>query len=310
MQTASHLLMIKPACFAFNIETATSNTFQKQFTGMLQNAVQQKAIYEFEAFVTKLSTKGIAVTVIADTLTPSKPDAIFPNNWISFHEGGQVFLYPMHAANRRLERRADILQIIGKQFQINTVTDLSKYEADATFLEGTGSMVMDRVNKIIYDCISPRTNKELLAHYANLNAYQTVTFNASDENGKAIYHTNVMLTIGETFAVLCSDAIKNGQEREHVISALQASKHEVIEITRTQMNNFAGNMLQVRNHKNERFLILSDRAYNSLTIAQINSLKEHTQLLPVAVPTIESIGGGGARCMIAELFLSPIKIQH
>jgi hypothetical protein len=294
----SHILMIRPVKFGFNQQTAESNAFQKNGE---QSQVQQKALQEFDAFVQILQANGIVVTVITDTTEPHTPDSIFPNNWISFHEDGSVFLYPMQAENRRLERK--VFSTIKEAFEAKQVYDLSYFEQQNQFLEGTGSLVLDRENKLAYACISPRTNPEVLAEFCKLSGYQVIPFRAADENGKAIYHTNVLMAIGDRFAVICLDSIRDETEKSAVKEALQQAGKEIVEISFEQMNAFAGNMLQLQSESGESLLILSETAFLSLKEAQIKTLEKYCKLVFSPLNTIETNGGGSARCMMAEVFL-------
>ncbi len=297
----SQILMIRPVNFGFNEQTAESNAFQKQSE---QAEVQQNALQEFDNFVKVLRENGVAVKVIDDTAEPHTPDSIFPNNWISFHEDGSVFLYPMQAENRRLERK--VFGPIKEVFEIKQVFDLSYFEHQNQFLEGTGSLVLDRGNKLAYACISPRTNPKVLEEFCKLSGYKTVLFHATDEAGKAIYHTNVLMGIGDRFAVICLDSIQNQTEKTSVKEALQQSGKEIVEISLEQMNAFAGNMLQLQSKFGESLLVMSETAFLSLNQAQIKTLKKYCKLIHSPLNTIETNGGGSARCMMAEVFL-PIK---
>ncbi|MXV50549.1 amidinotransferase [Pedobacter sp. HMF7647] len=299
-QTASTVLMIRPVNFAFNEQTSESNVFQK--AGFEEN-VQLNALHEFDSFVDNLRGRNINVYVIDDTPSPHTPDSIFPNNWISLHNDGSVFLYPMQAENRRLERRDDIIDELRKSFTVLGINDLSYHETEGKFLEGTGSMVLDRENKIAYACLSPRTDREVLEEFARKAGYDVVAFNSADETGKAIYHTNVMMCIGDRFAVICLDSISNEAERNAVTNSFTSTGKEIIEISFSQMNNFAGNMLQLKNSLNETFVVMSQRAFNSLTEDQIKRLNNYSQLIYSDLSTIENNGGGSARCMIAEIHL-------
>ena len=299
MQNTSHLLMIQPVNFGFNAETAVNNTFQKNVGGN----IQQKALQEFNDFVTVLRKNKVDVTVIEDTIAPSTPDSIFPNNWISFHEDGRIFLYPMFAVNRRMERKASVLDVVKNKFTVSEIIDLSKYEVDQVFLEGTGSMVLDRVNKIAYACISPRTDKKILNEFCRLANFTAVTFRSTDSSGVDIYHTNVMMCIADTYAVICLESITDAEERKNVIASLQKTNKEIIDISLQQLNSFAGNMLQVKNEDDELLLVMSLQAYNSLIAAQIETLQKHNRIIHSSLLSIETAGGGSARCMMAEVFL-------
>jgi hypothetical protein len=291
--------MIQPVSFGFNAQTAVNNSFQKNIDGNLQ----QNALEEFTNFVTLLRKNKIDVTVIEDTAEPSTPDSIFPNNWISFHDDGRIFLYPMFAANRRQERKADVLDVIKKKFNVTEVIDLSNYEKENIFLEGTGSMVLDRENKIAYACLSPRTNKKILDEFCSLTKYRFVTFHSTDSNEVDIYHTNVMMCMAKNFAVICLDSIADDEERKKVMASLQKTDKEIIDISQAQLNCFAGNMLQVKNADDELLLIMSTQAYESLSAAQIKTLEKHNRIIHSSLLTIETAGGGSARCMMAEVFL-------
>jgi hypothetical protein len=299
-QTTPHLLMIKPVAFDFNAETAVNNAFQQQ--GSNENA-QQKAEAEFDGFVQKLTAAGVDVTVVKDTPVPHTPDSIFPNNWISFHWDGTLILYPMYAANRRAERKAHVVAAIASKFEISNRIDLSSEETNNKFLEGTGSMVLDRPNKIAYACLSPRTDKDLFEEWCNQMAYESCSFYSVDEKGGEIYHTNVMMCVADEYAVLCSESIRNAAERKMVIDTLTNSGKKIIEISYGQMNRFAGNMLQVENKSGQKFLVMSSQAYHSLTPEQVKTIEAFNPIIHSDLTVIETNGGGSARCMMAEVFL-------
>ena len=303
MQTTSHILMIKPVNFRFNIETAVNNAFQ---VAGADEGAQEKALDEFEDFVLKLSDSGIDVTVVEDTPVPYTPDSIFPNNWISFHEDGTIYVYPMYADNRRRERKDSVLERISKKFQIKKTIDLSGFEKENQFLEGTGSMVLDRDKKISYACLSPRTHPGVLNEFCKMAGYKAVAFNSVDESGRPIYHTNVMMCVADKYVVICLDSIPDPDERIIVIDAIKGSGKEIIEITLDQMNHFAGNMLQVQNKTGEKFLIMSSQAFHSLHSDQIKKLEIYNSIIHSSLQTIETNGGGSARCMMAEVYL-PVK---
>ncbi len=300
-QSTSHLLMIRPVNFGFNEQTAGSNAFQVKQG--VENEVQEKALTEFNNLVTVLRNNDVDVTVIDDTPEPHTPDSIFPNNWVSFHSDGNIFLYPMQAENRRLERREDIINQLEDCFKVHHIVDLSRFEHDHKFLEGTGSMVLDRIGKIAYACLSPRTDRDVLAIFCEQTGYKTVCFDAVDEHGKAIYHTNVLMCVGSKFAVICLDSIANPHERIMVTESLQSTRKEIIEISFEQMNQFAGNMLEVQNKSGEVLIVMSQSAFKSLTEAQKATLEKHGKLIYSNINTIETNGGGSARCMIAEVHL-------
>jgi hypothetical protein len=309
-QTTNTIVMIRPVAFRMNEQTVVNNHYQKVIEGLLPATVNAKAQAEFDAYIEKLRAVGINVIVIDDTVEPDTPDSVFPNNWISFHENGDIALYPMFAENRRLERREDIFDILEeKGFQINDIMDYTSAEEDGIFLEGTGSIILDRENEIAYCALSPRADEELFIEFCEDFEYNPVIFEAYQTvNGetKHIYHTNVMMCIAETFAVICADCIDDKAERKMVLQKLKESGKEIILITEEQVNNFAGNMLQVRGANDERFLIMSDAAYNVLTNEQITKIEKHCKILHASLDIIEACGGGSARCMMAEVFL-PIK---
>lgn len=300
-QLTDTILMIRPAHFAYNEETALNNTFQKKSDDSYEH-ISKLAKDEFDQMVSVISNEGIEVVVIDDTPKPIKPDAVFPNNWISFHDDGTILTYPMNASSRRLERREDIIEYFNVHFKVSRRLSLEIFEHKNQFLEGTGSMILDRKNKIVYACLSPRTHIELLHHFSLLMDYKVCFFKATDQNGIDIYHTNVLMALGVDFVVCCMQAVEPSK-KEELESLFVATGKELVDITFDQMNSFAGNMLQLCNHKGDPILVLSRTAYNSLTKEQLNKLSSKTKLLPVEIPTIESIGGGSARCMIAEVFL-------
>ena len=300
---ASTILMIRPASFGFNAETAANNVFQTASQTLTQKEVQQKAAQEFDNFTDTLRKKKIDVIVVEDTLVPPKPDAVFPNNWFCTLNDGTVCVFPMFAANRRIEKRDDLLHMLAENFKVRDVEDWSEYEAEHLFLEGTGSMIIDHEYKIIYACLSPRTNKTVLEKFAYAHGYKAMLFHSKDESGTDVYHTNVIMHLGEDYAVICMESIPEETERIAVSQLLISTGHEIIPITFTQVRKYAGNMLQVKNSKGKKFTILSRSAYMSLTREQKQILNYHTTLLPVDINIIESIGGGSVRCMMAEIFL-------
>lgn len=300
MQHSSHLLMIKPAHFDFNAETAVNNSFQVISTA---DNIQQNALLEFETFVTTLQSNGIDVTVIEDSPVPHTPDAVFPNNWISFHDNAGICLYPMFAGNRRLERKQQVLDEIQKKFRVDQIIDLTGYEARKAFLEGTGSMVLDRDHAIAYACLSPRTDKNVLTVFCEKLHYQPVCFTASDTENQPIYHTNVMMCVADAYAVICLDSIQDNAERQMVMRKLTETGKQIIEISVDQMNQYAGNMLQVHNAGGKTFLVMSSRAFRSLTANQVQRIEAFNPIIHSDITTIETNGGGSARCMIAEIFL-------
>lgn len=299
----SDILMIRPVNFAYNEQTAPSNTFQNKSE---QENIQEKALEEFDQFVQLLKDNGVNVIVINDTPSPHTPDSIFPNNWISFHEDGTIFLFPMQAENRRLERKPGIIDLISQKFLVKTIQDLSHFENENLFLEGTGSMVLDRENKVAYACISPRTDIIVLNEFCNKTGYKAVHFHSRDINGVAIYHTNVMMCIGSGFAVICMDSISDQNEKEQVQQSLEASNREIIKITPEQLNKFAGNMIYLTNKNDDSLIAMSDAAFNCLEHHQKSCLQRYGKLLHSPLNMIENIGGGSARCMIAEIYLPKV----
>ncbi len=304
----SHILLVRPVAPGYNPETATSNAFQ-QLANVDAATAQQRVQSEFDAFANALRKEGIDVIVIEDTPVPAKPDAIFPNNWVSFHKDGRVILYPMMAPSRREERRRDVVEQLRKKFEIKEVTDLSRYEKEGRHLEGTGSIVFDHVNQVAYACLSPRTDKELFVRVCELLEYEPVSFTAFDHSGQPYYHTNVMMCVGEEFCIICLDSIADSNERQQVKTALRKSGLEVITISQNQVSKFAGNMLSVRSREGEALLVCSSQAADCLTDIQRKILEKYARLLPLSIPTIETIGGGSARCMMAEIFLQPVPAK-
>jgi len=292
--------MIRPVNFSFNVETATNNAFQVAGN---DDYAHEKALHEFNEFVEVLRENDIDVTVVDDTPDPFTPDSIFPNNWISFHDDGTICLYPMYAANRREERKPGVLEIISKKFKVKNKIDFSYYEQKNLFLEGTGSMVLDRENKIAYACVSPRTDKKVLKVFCDHMGYKAVVFDAVDEKGKSIYHTNVMMCVADKYIVICLESLARKKERDEVVSVIKNSGKEIIEISMDQMNHFAGNMLQVNNRKDEKLLVMSTQAYESLSPKQVKKLSSFNKIIHSSLTTIETNGGGSARCMMAEVHL-------
>lgn len=306
-QITNTILMIKPVKFNYNPETAVNNYYQTPPCGINNTSIQEMALAEFNNFVSDLKNIEIEVLVVEDTLYPPTPDSIFPNNWISFHNDGRVALYPMFAKNRRLERRIDILdRLRDKHFKINDIMDYSKFEDKDIFLEGTGSMILDRASKKVYCCLSPRADLTLLNKFCSDFGYTAVPFTAyqwSNKKRLSIYHTNVLMAVGEKFAILCSDSIDNLEEKNKVISELKSDGKTIIDITEEQVEHFAGNALQVKNAKGERYLILSKTARDTLSPDQIKIIEKTSKILSADIDTIQRYGGGSVRCMIAEIFL-------
>jgi hypothetical protein len=292
--------MIRPVNFGYNAETAVNNTFQVKSK---DDDVQNKALKEFDEFVNILKQNSVDVMVVEDSVEPYTPDSIFPNNWISFHNNGSVLLYPMYAENRRAERKEHVLEKISTKFSITRKIDLSLYEEENIFLEGTGSMVLDRDHKIAYACLSPRTNEKVLAVFCSQMGYTSVVFNATDSKGQAIYHTNVMMCVADKYIVICLDSIQDKIQQEKVKDAIKQTGKEIIDITLDQMNHFAGNMLQVENGKGEKLLVMSTQAFESLTDKKKKKLESFNMIIHSPLTTIETNGGGSARCMMAEVHL-------
>lgn len=304
-QISDTILMIRPVAFHKNEQTAVNNYFQEH-TSKSDDFVQSLAVKEFDEMVEALRHVGINVVVVEDTADPATPDSIFPNNWISFHANGDVVLYPMFALNRREERRLDILDLLRPRFQVRQVHDLIAWEEEMKFLEGTGSLILDRQNKVAYAAMSDRTDEMVIDHFEQKSGYRTVKFVANQSvNGERlpIYHTNVMMAVGERFVVICLESIDNPAERQTVQESLNATGKEIIDLSEAQIHHFAGNMLQVQNPESEKFVVMSEAAYQCLDEDQKNRLLAHGQLIHSPIPTIEKLGGGSVRCMMAEVFL-------
>ncbi|MDG1039796.1 MAG: arginine deiminase-related protein [Polaribacter sp.] len=310
-QTTNTILMIRPVNFRMNEQTAVNNYYQQNLTDTLLATINARAQKEFDDFVVKLTANGIDVIVVSDTENPNTPDSIFPNNWISFHENGDVALYPMFAENRRLERREDVLDILeDNNFSIENVVDYSEAEEDEFFLEGTGSMILDRENQKAYCAISPRADEELFIEFCEDFEFTPVIFTANqtvDNQREAIYHTNVMMCVAEQFAIICLASIDDKKERKNVLNHLKENGKEVIDITEQQVNAFAGNMLQVKGKDNASFLVMSSSAYQALRKEQLQKIEKYNTIIHSSLETIETCGGGSARCMMAEVFLPKNK---
>ncbi len=306
-QATSRILMIRPVRFGFNEQTAESNAFQDSILAeQTKGVVQKDALQEFDAMVQQLRAVGLDMMVYEDSPQPHTPDSIFPNNWVSFHASGTVVLYPMQAENRRLERRQDIIDDLAKQFHVSRVIDLTHFEQEGKFLEGTGSLVLDRMNRVAFASISPRTHPDVLAEFSRQTGYRVVSFHSVDTTGKAVYHTNVMMCVAETSAIVCLSAIKDPDERLMVRQELEKLGKRVFDISMEQMASFAGNMLLVRTQKGQKMLVMSTRAYSSLTSKQVSQLNEYATLIHFDLSMIEDNGGGSARCMMTEVHL-PVK---
>ncbi len=303
-QSCNNILLVRPANFGYNDQTSESNAFQNKIAPD-DESLQEKALKEFDSYVKILRSNNIAAHIVQDTETPAKPDAVFPNNWGSFHHDGTVILYPMEAENRRSEKRQAIIDRLKESFQIKSVIDLSHYEQQNKFCEGTGSIIFDHIHKIAYAGLSSRTNPEVLKEICNTLHYSPITFSAFDNNNTLIYHTNVMMCVSKDFAIICLESIRDKEERKKVLLSLEKTGHEIIDISFSQVKKFAGNMLSVINKDGKEYLIMSKSAYSILTSAQIHILSRFCELLPINIETIETIGGGSARCMISEIFLQP-----
>lgn len=301
-QTTNHLLMIRPANFGYNTETATNNVFQNKL-GLTAEQAQQQAQEEFDQLVKLLRMQDIQVTVIEDTASPIKPDAVFPNNWISFHQDGSIVTYPMWSTNRRIERQKNIVEQLKEQFGFQEVLALEHWEKKGLFLEGTGSMILDRVNKICYACTSPRTNEVVLNQFCEYYKYQKILFQSVDDKGQEIYHTNVMMALGRDFVVIGLESIPDDKQKQQLIDSFNKTGKTIIELNWSQIKAYAGNMLQVHNQQGETFLVSSEQAYKSLSKEQLITLEKYTTILYSPIPTIETIGGGSVRCMLAEVFM-------
>ena len=306
-QTTNTILMVRPTSFRANEQTAVNNHYQKEMNDVAQATLQLNAQEEFDAFVEKLRSIGVHVVVFDAKDGLDTPDSHFPNNWISFHENGNVGLYPMFAENRRSERRESVLdQLESEGFNIKNIIDYTSAEDDNLFLEGTGSLLLDRVNRKAYCTLSERANEELFIEFCEDFEFTPIVFTANqtvDGNRTPIYHTNVMMCLGETFAVICLASIDDKKERKNVIKHLKEDGKEIIDINEKQVNNFAGNMLQVKGKDDKRYLIMSQAAYDTLSPAQIKTLEKHTKIVSSSLNIIEACGGGSARCMMAEVFL-------
>jgi hypothetical protein len=306
-QTTNTILMVRPINFRMNEQTAVNNYYQQELSNTLPATINAKAQKEFDDFVLKLQNKGVEVIVVNDTEIPSTPDSIFPNNWISFHENGDVGLYPMFAENRRLERREDVLEILEeKGFAIENVVDYTDAEEEAVFLEGTGSVVLDRQNRNAYCTLSPRSDEDLFIEFCEDFEYTPVVFTANqtvNNKREAIYHTNVMMCVAEQFAIICLASIDDKKERKNVIKHLKENGKEVIDITEEQVHAFAGNMLQVNGTDNQQYIVMSSSAYAILRKEQIQKIEKNNTIIHSSLEAIETCGGGSARCMMAEVFL-------
>lgn len=292
--------MIRPVNFGFNEQTSGNNAFQVRGD---EEYARSKAIKEFDEFAELLRSNGVDLSVVEDTPEPHTPDSVFPNNWFSTHEGGTLVLYPMFAPNRREERKPSVINFIKENFKVKRVVDLTLNEKSELFLEGTGSMIIDRDHNLVYACRSPRTDEKVLEQFCEELDYDYFLFGASDASGNDIYHTNVMMCVGTEFVVVCLDAVKDIDERENLIGLIEESDKEIVEISLEQMSKFAGNMLEVKSKEGEKLLVMSKRAYNSLNQEQVDTLQKYCRIISPNLTTIENNGGGSARCMMAEIYL-------
>ncbi|MDA0680298.1 MAG: arginine deiminase-related protein [Proteobacteria bacterium] len=307
-QLASAVLMIRPVRFESNPHTAASNKFQGRNPSKPEQQ-QIDAVTEFDGLRAVLESNGIQVIAIEDTEDPHTPDSIFPNNWVSFHADGTVVLYPMEAPNRRTERRSDIIETLSDEygFQVRNVLDLSTHEDESQYLEGTGSLVLDRVNRIAYACLSSRTHLDALGDFAQRMDYKVIAFDAVDRDGEAIYHTNVLMNVGEELAVICDEALVRPDQRTAVVRSLEDTGHEVISLSFDQLDAFAGNMLELRSASGERLIAMSGQARASLSKSQLDRILNHAKIISAPIDRIESSAGGSVRCMLAEVHLPRIR---
>ena len=296
--------MIRPCHFFSNPQTSKSNKFQGR-SNLSDNELQEAAVNEFDTLVSKLREADLSVCIFEDTPDPVTPDSVFPNNWVSFHNDGTVILYPMEAENRRLERRLDIIETLKNEhgFYVKNIIDMSYLEDKEEYLEGTGSMILDHVNKIAYACLSSRTHKNALLNFSKKMGFSSIAFQAKDASGSDVYHTNVIMSLGEKIAVLCEDAIPANFEKKQIISSLKNSGHEIINITLDQMTSFAGNVLEVISNSDEHLMLMSERAKKSLTKKQSSTIEKYCRIVSSPIQNIEDSAGGSVRCMIAEIAL-------
>ena len=307
-QITNNILMIRPVSFRMNEQTEVNNHYQKVLDKLTPETVQFKALQEFDSLVNKLKEVGVNVIVIEDTKETDTPDSIFPNNWMSFHENGDVGIYPMFAENRRLERRDDIFETLEELgFEIKNIVDYTSAEDEEIYLEGTGSLLLDRVNEKAYCALSPRADEDLFIEFCEdfeFTPIPFISYQTVNNERLPIYHTNVMMCLGEAFSVICLDSIDDKKEKKNIVKHLKESGKEVILITEEQVNNFAGNMLQVLGKNNARYIVMSKSAYQCLTNYQLAKIEKHGKIIYTSLDTIEACGGGSARCMMAEVFLS------
>lgn len=304
-QAASDILLIEPVAFRYNEDSARTNAFMRELPGVEADEVQARALVEFHRLVERLRSEGVRVLVRRDTSVPPAPDAIFPNNWVTFHEDGLAILYPMEPAIRRRERRPDILEWLVREqgFRIRDVLDLSHHEREGRYLEGTGSMVLDRKHRIVYACVSPRTTPSLLDEVAENLGLSIVLFHGTDTGGVPVYHTNVVLALGTRFAILCAESIRDESERRRVLESLESTGHDVVTISLSQLHAFVGNAIELVDDEGVSLLVMSQRAADALSAAERRRLERYARIVSSPIDVIEECGGGSVRCMIAEIFL-------
>ena len=300
-QAPSSVLMVRPGSFGFNSQTAASNAFQSDHSESAEE-ISNRALMEFDRMVSTLKAHDVDVIIANDLAATHKPDAIFPNNWISFHPDGRVILYPMMAENRRLERDSTVIDLVKSKFQVTQILDFSNREKENQFLEGTGSVVFDYPNRIAYACRSVRTHEEVFQDLCRELGYHGVLFNAVDESGHPIYHTNVLMCVGTNVVVICLDAIKSDDDQENLLSSFARTDHRVVAISYDQLRSFAGNMIEVLTKSGEPVMLISQKAFKSLLPGQIDAISKQSIMLPLKIETIEQYGGGSVRCMVAGLF--------
>ena len=305
-QCANTLLMVRPANFGYNPETADNNVFQSNNDSRSIEEIAAMAMKEFDELLSRLEDASIEVVVIEDSVQPKKTDAVFPNNWFTTHDDGRIILYPMYSPNRRLERRTDIIDNLQETYEVSEVKSYAAHEDKGAILEGTGSMIIDRPNEIIYACLSQRTDQRLLDDLAaELGGYEVMGFVAVDDQGVPYYHTNVIMTLGDDLAIICLESIADPNERARVEEKLKSTGKVIVDISRSQVLKYCGNMLQVNNTKGEQYMVMSQSARDHLTPSQISQIESYVTILSSPIDIIEEYGGGSARCMLAELFLSP-----
>lgn len=304
-QRTSHIMMVRPASFGYNEQTAKSNAFQNSVDDLEveEDEVQQLAIKEFDAYAAALKQYGVTVNIIQDSKEPKKPDAIFPNNWISFHKNGAAVLYPVYSKNRQWERRRSILDLIGKGYQLTNELDLSHYEEDDKFLEGTGSMIFDRERDIVYACKSIRTDEDTLKDFCKKLDCKMIFFDSVDQDGFPIYHTNVMMGLATDYVIICLESIRDETQRNLLLKTFKETNKELIDISYEQVQQFCGNVIELADDQGKSLLVMSDRAREGFTPAQKEIIERYSTIVSSPISTIEDIGGGGARCMVAEIFL-------